>query len=169
MFLALEGPTPMLTMVTPRPSGAHEVIGRHLEAVPRRSGNQRLGLARRTCPLDHRRRPASIELHDGPSPGQLLERPAHELVDIAVVIGEQDPRLNCAPVGARVVDEPAKRVVDRAASNSARGRGSPCANSQVPSAISSPTFARSGVGKEPRQLGRRSTPPRPSSSPRSKT
>ncbi len=43
---------------------------------------------------------------------QLLEAPVDELVDIAVVVGQQHPRLHRAPVGAGVVDEPAQRVID---------------------------------------------------------
>ena len=43
---------------------------------------------------------------------QLLASPAHELVDIAMIVGQQDPGLHLAPVGARVVLEPLQRVVD---------------------------------------------------------
>ena len=48
-----------------------------------------------------------------PVPGmQLLQAPLHELIDIAVIVGEQHPGLHRAPVGAGVVDEAAQRIID---------------------------------------------------------
>ena len=43
---------------------------------------------------------------------QAFQAPADELVDIAMVVGEQNPVLHVAPVAARVVHEAAQRVVD---------------------------------------------------------
>ena len=93
MFLAFDGPTPMLIRVTPWPSRRIEVVGRHLEAVPGR---------RRDLGGDGRLVEAALdddaagqdEALEGPVLGELADRPAHELVDVAVVVGEQDPGLD---------------------------------------------------------------------------
>ncbi len=37
---------------------------------------------------------------------------ADELIDVAVIVGQQDPGLDFAPVAAGVVDEPPERVID---------------------------------------------------------
>ncbi len=42
---------------------------------------------------------------------QLLEAPADELVDIAMIVGEQHPGLHVAPVRARVMHQPAQRII----------------------------------------------------------
>ena len=112
MFLALAGPTPILTRLTPLPVLAHDVIGRHLEAVPDDAG-------RLAPPPPPATRSASIvdiarqhQLGDARVAAQLLQAPAHELVDIAVIVGQQHPRLHRPPVGARVMHEAPQRVID---------------------------------------------------------
>ena len=53
--------------------------------------------------------------HQLPDPGpgsQLLEAPAHELVDIAMIVGQQHPGLHRAPIRARVVHQPPQRIID---------------------------------------------------------
>ena len=46
-------------------------------------------------------------------PGLDLGQPQpHELVDIAVIVGQQHPGLHRAPVRAGVVDQPAQRIID---------------------------------------------------------
>ena len=96
------------------PSRAHEVIGRHLEAVP--------GRGRRSAPrpplaasprVDDRRRPAGPAARTTlPVAPVCVQAPAHELVDVAVIVGQQDPGLDVAPVGAGVVHQAAQRVID---------------------------------------------------------
>ena len=43
---------------------------------------------------------------------KLLQAPLHELVDIAVIVGQQHPGLHRPPVGAGIVHEPAQRIID---------------------------------------------------------
>ena len=42
---------------------------------------------------------------------QLLDGPADELIDVAMIVCEQDPGLDHAPVGAGIVHEPPQGVV----------------------------------------------------------
>ena len=48
----------------------------------------------------------------GTAGAELIARPAHEAVDVAVVVGEQNPALHVAPVAPRVVHQPLQRIVD---------------------------------------------------------
>ena len=92
------------------PVGADDMIGRHLEAMPDDGGRLRFRLLRRRARIDDDvARQHQLARRAG---AQLLEPPMDELVDIAVVVGQQQPRLHRAPVGAGVVDEPAQRVID---------------------------------------------------------
>lgn len=54
---------------------------------------------------------------------QAGDAPLHELVDIAVIVGEQDPRLGVGPVRTGVVLQALQSM--RTASKSDSGRGSP--------------------------------------------
>ncbi len=95
------------------PVAADQVVGRHLVAVPGRGRDHRRGVgARGLGAFDHdpARKDEAFEV--ALAPGQDVEAEAHELVDVAMVVGEQDPRLDVAPVRARVVDETAQRKVD---------------------------------------------------------
>ncbi len=126
---------------------AQQVVGRHLEAVPRRGQHGGFGHRRVVAP-PHDGAARQHELGVGAvGLGQLLHRPGQEMIDIALVVGGQDPWLDGAPVGARVVDQALQRVVDPSASNRASGRAPRSCDTQVPSAISSPTLASTGVGK----------------------
>ena len=88
-----------------------QVVGGHLVAVPGRACHQRLGLGRRMLPAhgDVARQHEAVERAFA---HELLASPAHELIDIAVVVGEQNPALHVAPIAAGVVDEPAQREID---------------------------------------------------------
>ena len=87
------------------------MIGRHLEAVPGDGGGARLRL-RRAADESMTTLPGRTTFCDARSGVQLLQAPAHELVDVAVIVGQQHPGLHRPPVGAGVVDEAAQRVVD---------------------------------------------------------
>ena len=68
---------------------------------------------RHVVALPHDRAAGQDELGvDAVGLGQLLHRPGQEMIDVALVVGEQDPRLDGAPVGSRVVQQAAQRVVD---------------------------------------------------------
>ncbi len=88
-----------------------QVIRRHLEPLPGRSGNN----GRPLYPADRlappRPLPGRRAACTGSPSAQLGKRPGHELLDVALIVGEQDPRLHGAPVGAGVVDEAPERVV----------------------------------------------------------
>ena len=79
--------------------------------MPFAGGDQGVGLLAGMAPVDR----YVAGQHDAGGVGvsrKLLAAPAHELVDVAVVVGEQDPLLHVAPIAARVVHEAAQRVVD---------------------------------------------------------
>ena len=91
--------------------GRGEVIGGHLEAVPGAAGDQVVDLVR--CMLGADDDVAGQHQPRGRLAGaELLARPAHEAVDVAVVVGEQNPALHMPPVAARVVHEALQRIVD---------------------------------------------------------
>ena len=60
---------------------------------------------------------------------QHVEAVADELVDVAVVVGQQDPRLHMAPVAAGVVHQPAQREVHPRAIEQCQRIGSACSQS----------------------------------------
>ena len=104
MFLAFDGPTPMLTSVTPcaiaRGRGDRPASGSGARAT---AASASLGLGRvrhRARSIDAARQHQRLEAAAALAARQA---PAHELVDIAVVVGEQDPGLHVAPVAAGVV------------------------------------------------------------------
>ena len=148
---------------------AHDVIGRHLVAVPDDAGD--------AAP---RRPPASLGASIVDIAGQ------HELLDAGAA--RAIARGPSARTGRHSGDSwsAAPRAASRAsrsrysarggaansrraaASNSASGRSAPGAMSNRPSAISSPTTASEGAGKW-RARSAAVAPPRPSSSPVSNT
>ena len=93
------------------PVRADDMIGRHLEAMPGDGRHARLRFFRRQRSVDDDIAGQDHPLHAGVGL-ELLQSPLHELVDIAVIVGEQHPGLHRAPVRARVVDEAPQRVVD---------------------------------------------------------
>ena len=95
----------------PAPVGAHAVIGGHLEPVPGDGRDARFRLSRRDRRVDDDVARQNDLLH-ARSAMQLLQAPLHELVDIAMIVGEQHPGLHPPPVGTGVVDEAAERIVD---------------------------------------------------------
>ena len=88
-----------------------EVIGGHLEPVPWARGD---GFLRSFGNVAAPDLGAARQHHAlvGTALGEPCQAPAHELVDVAVIVGEQNPLLHVAPVAARIVHEPAQRVVD---------------------------------------------------------
>ena len=109
----------------PAPVGAHAMIGGHLEPVPGDGGCARFRLRRRDRRVDDDVA-RQDDFLDAGSCVQLLQAPVHELVDVAVIVGEQHPRLHRPPVGAGVVHEAAQRIIDararRTGRAAARGR-----------------------------------------------
>ncbi len=90
MFLAFDGPT-------------------HLEPMPDYAGENLLGLLRAVARLDD-----DIARHHqlGRIAGaQLRQAPADELIDVAVIIGEQHPGLHVAPVRTRIMHEAAQGII----------------------------------------------------------
>ena len=88
-----------------RPVGAarHEVVGRHLELVPRRGGDEGRRIdARRLRPRDGDAARQDHALVAILSAGELLQSVPDEAVDVAMVVRQQDPRLDVAPVAAGV-------------------------------------------------------------------
>ena len=80
--------------------------------MPRRRGNggiggrQYLAAAHHGAARQHELGVRAVGL------GQLLDRPGDEMLDIALIVGEQDPRLDGAPIRAGVMHETAQREVD---------------------------------------------------------
>ncbi len=87
-----------------------QVVGRHLEAVPGDGGDDRLGLAGIHVALDDdvARQNQALEAR---VVAQLLQAMLDELIDVAMVVGEQDPGLHVTPVAAGVVDDAAQREI----------------------------------------------------------
>ncbi|MCY1407675.1 hypothetical protein D9M71_229820 [compost metagenome] len=84
-----------------------QVVGRHLEAVPFDAGDDGIGLARVHAALDdHVAR--QHHAHEARVVAQARQAGVDELVDVAVVVGQQDPRLHVAPVAAGVVHQAAQ-------------------------------------------------------------
>ena len=87
-----------------------QVVGRHLEAMPGDGGDDRLGLGRVHVAFDDdvARQHQALEARIA---AQLFEAVLDELVDVAMVVGQQDPGLHVAPVAAGVVDDATQREV----------------------------------------------------------
>ncbi len=109
--LGVRGPDADVDETDPAPVGAHAMIGGHLEPMPGDGAGPRLGLGRRDRRVDDDIARQN-DLLDARSGVQLLQAPLDELVDIAVVVGEQHPRLHRPPVGAGIVHEAAQRIID---------------------------------------------------------
>ena len=109
--LGVRGPDADVDQTDPPPVGAHAMIGGHLEAMPGDRCGLRLGLGRRNRRIDD---DVARQNHllDARSGMKLLQAPLDELVDIAVVVGEQHPRLHRPPVRAGVVNEAPQRIID---------------------------------------------------------
>ncbi len=91
--------------------GRGQMIRRHLVALPLAGGDDAVGLLRRLVAREFEIA-RQDEMREGRGRGQLRAAPAQELVDVAVVVGEQDPVLHVAPVAAGVVHDAAQRIVD---------------------------------------------------------
>ncbi len=130
-----------------------QVIGRHLVPAPRTRGDLRLGVRRMLAVViaagNGQRRVRAVR------PAQLVDREAHELVDVADVVGEQDEVLEMVGVGAGVVLQPRKAEVGARAVEQRQRPG--VANRIVPDAVGDLVAdMRQLVGREPaRQIGGR--------------
>ncbi|MNZ88609.1 hypothetical protein D3C78_1075040 [compost metagenome] len=84
-----------------------QVIGRHLVAVPDHPGGNRRGFAVIHALFDdHVAR--QHHAHETRIAAQLLQAMDDELIDVAVIVGQQDPRLHVPPVAAGVMHQPAQ-------------------------------------------------------------
>ena len=87
-----------------------QVIGRHLVTVPDHTGGNRRGFAVIHALLDdHVAR--QNHAHETRVVAQLLQAMDDELVDVAVIVGQQNPRLHMAPVAAGVMHQTAQGEV----------------------------------------------------------
>ena len=84
-----------------------QMVGGHLVAVPGRAGHQRLRLGGR-MPAAYGDVARQYEALKTAIAGKLLASPAHKLIHIAVIIGQQNPALDMAPVASRIVNQPAQ-------------------------------------------------------------
>ena len=108
MVLAFDGPTPMLTSVMPSPSSPLQVVGRHLRQVARRLRLRAAGGARR-------RREHHVARRDEAGIAVLADQVAaerDELVDVALVVGEQHEVLEMLGRRAGVVLQAGERIID---------------------------------------------------------
>jgi hypothetical protein len=92
--------------------GRDEVVGRHLEALPlaRRDGLFRL--VRRVVAAPDLTAARQYDALVDVVCGEPAQAPAHELVDVAVIVGQQYPVLHVAPVAAGVVHEAMQGKID---------------------------------------------------------
>ncbi|MNZ28392.1 hypothetical protein D3C78_456200 [compost metagenome] len=90
--------------------GCDEVIGRHLVAVPDHAVDDGLHLAFVHATV-HRHVARKHHAHETRVVAQLVQAVADELVDVAVVVGQQYPRLHMAPVTAGVMHQAAQGEV----------------------------------------------------------
>ncbi|MNS49539.1 hypothetical protein D3C72_821490 [compost metagenome] len=79
--------------------------------MPDHAGHQGLGFTVVHALFDHHVA-RQHHAHEARVVTQLVEAVADELVDIAVIVGQQDPWLHMAPVAAGVVHQAAQREVD---------------------------------------------------------
>ena len=82
-----------------------QMVGGHLITVPRGTSHESLGLGLRMLAA-HGDVPRQHKPVKRAFARKLLASPAHELIHIAVIVGEQDPALYVAPIASRIVDEP---------------------------------------------------------------
>ena len=93
------------------PEWRGQMIGRHLEFLPRRCLDQCLDIriARRRR---NRRSARQDQTVVRPVLTNLVDAPPDELIDIAVIIRQQNPRLHRAPIRSRIMYEAAQRIID---------------------------------------------------------
>jgi hypothetical protein len=89
---------------------ARQMIAGHLVTVPLRASHDKCCFRIRHA-TGNAAAAWQIQHGVGALSLQLFQAPLHELVHIAVIIGEEDPRLDVAPVGAGVVLKPLERIV----------------------------------------------------------
>lgn len=112
MFLAFDGPTPMLTMVTPALQvRSGQVVRGHLEPLPRRGGNPVHCFGRVIAAPNHHATRGGQPVVRACRVRQFGQPPLDELVDVTLVIGQQNPRLDAAPVAAGIVQQAPQRVI----------------------------------------------------------
>nr|GFD21407.1 hypothetical protein [Tanacetum cinerariifolium] len=80
----------------------NQVVGRHLIAVPDHTRNDGLGLAVIHALVDDDVA-RQHHFHEARIVAQFLKPVNDELVDVAVIVGQQNPRLNMTPVTAGVM------------------------------------------------------------------
>jgi hypothetical protein len=110
MFLAFDGPTDVDEGHT-LAVGRDEVIGRHLEPLPLACRDGYFCLSGSVAAPDLAAARQHYQLV-GVVRAQPAQSPTHELIDIAVVVGQQYPVLHVAPIATGVVHEAVQREID---------------------------------------------------------
>ena len=103
------------------PAGGRQVIGRHLVLAPGRVHHRLLGIG--GVAGDHHPAGAAQRVVGAVRVHQLGGGPAHELVDVAMVVGEQDERLDVLHRRAGVVPQPRQREVGAQPVEVRQGKG----------------------------------------------
>ena len=134
------------------PIGGLQVVGGHLVLVPDHAVQHRLHFPFGHATLDHH----VARQHHAAEPRvaeQHVQSVADELIDVAVIVGQQDPGLYMAPVAAGVMHQPAQgEIRTRGVEQRQRQRVGPLPVDQaVGDTISG--GGQVGAGKHPRQLG----------------
>ena len=137
----------MLTSVIPPRSSRHQVVGRHLVLAPRPGRDLRFGLGRIAGVVASRRAPTG-RCRAVRRAAAASDRQRDELVDVAVVVGEQDELLEVLGRRPGVVLEPGEGEVGAQAVEQGQRPRLAEPGSQSPSAISSPMWTSSVVGNE---------------------
>nr|GFA34314.1 hypothetical protein [Tanacetum cinerariifolium] len=89
----------------------NQVVSRHLITVPDHAGDDGLGFAVIHALVDDDVA-RQDHLHETRIIAQFFQPMNDELVNVAVVVGQQNPRLDVAPVAAGVVHQTAQREID---------------------------------------------------------
>ncbi len=87
-----------------------QVVGRHLIAVPDHAGDDGLGFVLAHALVDYHVT-RQDHAHETRVFAKLFQAVQNELVDIAVIVGQQNPRLYVAPVAAGVMHQTAQREI----------------------------------------------------------
>ena len=104
---------------------ARQVVGRHLKLMPGGDGEPGRRFRRIAHAPGHRPSWADQAVIGAGGIGQLGQSPGHELVEIALVVGEQNPGLHVPPVRARVMHQTAQRVIHAHRVEQRKGLGLP--------------------------------------------